>query len=338
MKMTMSQLRLSYSMHEMYETLDLNAFGDAMVDINVTPVMPPPPPEEEEEAASDVGYISSVGDRLSATTAMRSIEVTIGGGSTMRKSVSMASLPSEAERKKNFSLLTMVPDMHTVEENDEDDEESMGDDDCCLDNCLDKPVRRTKKCNDPKAIQGGSLRSSLKSSLPSSTSITSDVSEEASQQSMKRNVSFSNLEIRSYSVTLGNHPTLNGPPISLDWKYDPQATQVHDVEEYEQHRSVTPANPTPSNPRRSKNELFIQPFDRQYLLMRDAGFSRVQIKNATEEAQRAAKERQKSAKSRRRLSLDDMLEKASDKYLSWQQQSQLLLLHRQKYLDNTRAR
>ena len=177
MKMTMSQLRLSYSMHEMYETLDLNAFGDAMVDINVTPVMPPPPPEEEEEAASDVGYIFSVGDRLSATTAMRSIEVTIGGGSTMRKSVSMASLPSEAERKKNFSLLTMVPDMHTVEEDEEDDEESMGgnvDDD---DWCLDKPVRRMKKYNDdPKdmtnsanrrpsrrAIPEGSLKSSLKS-------------------------------------------------------------------------------------------------------------------------------------------------------------------------------
>ena len=328
MKMTMSQLRLSYSMHEMYETLDLNAFGDAMVDINVTPVMPPPPPEEEEEAASDVGYISSVGDRLSATTAMRSIEVTIGGGSTMRKSMSMASLPSEAERKKNFSLLTMVPDMHTVEEDEEDDEESMGgnvDDD---DWCLDKPVRRTKKYNDdPKdmtnsanrrpsrrAIPEGSLKSSLKST---------DLSEESSQQqSMKRNVSFSNLEIRSYDVTLGNHPTLRGPPISLDWKYDPQATKVHDVEEYEQHRCVTPDNPTPSNPRRTKNELFIHPSHRQYLLMRDAGFSRVQIKNATEEAQRAAKERQKTAKTakrrRRRLSLDDMLEKASGKFLSWQ--------------------
>lgn len=108
---------------------------------------------------------------------------------------------------------------------------------------------------------------------------------------MKRNVSFSNLEISSYVVTLGDSPTLHGPPISLDWKYDPQV-QVHDIDQYEQHRSFTPDNPSSSNPRRAKDELFISPSHRQYLLMRDAGVSRMQIKLATEEALRAAKERQ----------------------------------------------
>ena len=43
--------------------------------------------------------------------------------------------------------------------------------------------------------------------------------------------------------------------------------------------------------------------------MRDAGFSRMQIKAATEEAQRAAEEREKGAK--RSIRLDEMKEKAS---------------------------
>ena len=43
--------------------------------------------------------------------------------------------------------------------------------------------------------------------------------------------------------------------------------------------------------------------------MRDAGFSRMQIKAATEEAQRAAEEREKGAK--RSIRLDEMKKKAS---------------------------
>jgi hypothetical protein len=243
--------------------------------------------------------------------------------------MSMASLPSEEERqRKSFSLLAMVPDIHTIASiEEEEDEENMvanaavtakppqHDEEPYVvqaktmkgtDQNNSDLINTTNRRRSRRASQGP-LRSSLKSS---STSITSHLSE-SSQHSMKRNVSFSNLEIRSYGVTLGDTPTLTGPPISLDWKYDPQATQVHDIDQYEQHRSVTPDNPTPSNPRRTKDELFIHPSHRQYLLMRDAGFSRMQIMLATEEAQRAAKERQKSAK--RRLSLYVMLEKAKHK-------------------------
>ena len=137
---------------------------------------------------------------------------------------------------------------------------------------------------------------------------------------MKRNVSFSSLEMRFYNITLGNTPTLDGAPISLDWEYDPSETVNIDIDSYEQDRCVTPDNPDPQNPRRSKGELYMLPSHRQYLLMRECGYSRMQIENAIQEARYDARQREKSAKKMmgtkgkrlmRRLSLDEMLEKAT---------------------------
>ena len=327
---------LSRSMHEMYEIPDLNAYADAMEDMNGKTVTPPP----GEAGDDDFTFIddeSSPPRSVGAAKSTRPIQGRAGGSSMLRRSMSMARLPSEVERQqKSFSLLTMVPDMHSTAIEEEEDEENAGDndavpDDVSLDKSLYKgqqlEVRPTK--NDltnsanrrpsRRVSQGGPLKSSLKPSLRTSqTSIASNLSEDSSQHSMKRNVSFSNLEIRSYGVTLGDCPTLSGPPISLDYKDDPQ-TQVHDVEIYEQLRSVTPENPSPLNPRRYGDELFIHPSRRQYLLMRDAGFSRMQIKQATEEAQRAAMERKKGAK--RSVRLDEMLEKANSRFRVWQKKS-----------------
>ena len=40
---------------------------------------------------------------------------------------------------------------------------------------------------------------------------------------MKRNVSFSHLQVREYAITLGDNPSVSsGPPVTLDWSYDPQ--------------------------------------------------------------------------------------------------------------------
>ncbi len=320
--MSRTRSHLSRSMHEMYEIPDLNAYADAIEGMNDKTASPPP------EEDGDFMFIDVSSDRPAVRT-RRPSRVTTGSSSRLSKSMSTARLPSEVDRqRKSFSLLTMAPDIHSAAiEEEEDEEEDMTDDvldlkDVCLDKSLYKgqrlDVRPTTK-NDltNSANRRPSRRtlhvgpkSSLKSSLKTSqTSIASNLSDESSQQSMKRNVSFSNLEIRSYGVTLGDAPNLSGPPISLDWNYDPQATQVHDIENYEQLRSITADNPTPLNPRRKGEELFILPSRRQYLLMRDAGFTRMQIKYATEDAQRAAKEREKGAK--RSVRLDEMLEKAN---------------------------
>ena len=157
------------------------------------------------------------------------------------------------------------------------------------------------------ANSGMPLRSSMKgsnnnlrSSFKSSTSFESDNSLglDPSQHSnnninaaarMKRNVSFSSLEIRSYNVTLGDAPTSYGPPVSLDWEYDPAATAEYDLETYEEYR-------TDSAPRRNRQQMLMPPMHRQYLLMREAGFTKGEIQVAMEEAKKVARNREKTKK------------------------------------------
>ena len=213
----------------------------------------------------------------------------------------------------------------TIEEEEEEEEEETRAKDTNMhkDVCLDKTLYNGERMNvtvrptedvtnsanrrpSRRVSQSGPLKSSLRTSQTVASVVSDDVDE--SEHSMKRNVSFSSLEIRSYGMTLGPNPSSSGPPISLDYS-NHKSTEDHHIESYEQLRSVTPENPEPENPRRYKGELFLLPSQRHYLLMRDAGFSRMQIKAATEEAQRAAEEREKGAK--RSIRLDEMREKAS---------------------------
>jgi hypothetical protein len=119
-----------------------------------------------------------------------------------------------------------------------------------------------------------------------------------STDTLKRNVSFTNLEIRSYNITAGDAPTPNGVPLSLDWEYDPEATQTIDVDTYETHRGA----------RRLKHEMYVPNQYRVYLLMRDAGLSRRQIKMSIDESQRAFKNRQKTAKNLKMQPVEEALE------------------------------
>eukprot|EP00804_Cyclotella_cryptica_P014464 CCRYP_004798-RA/>CCRYP_004798-RA protein AED:0.12 eAED:0.12 QI:0/-1/0/1/-1/1/1/0/389 len=119
-----------------------------------------------------------------------------------------------------------------------------------------------------------------------------------------RNVSFSSLEIRSYNVTLGDAPTSNGPAISLDWEYDPQSTVIQ-IDDYENERIST---------RRSKHEMLMPPSYRQYLLMREAGFSRGEIQRAVDQARRIAKERDRTRRNLALQPVEEALETARKKF------------------------
>ncbi len=347
-------------MHEMYEIDDLKSFDDAMGDINSSmPNLLAPRPSSPSSSTSSSDSLNWLKHTPFENGSDNSSS---DGGGGMRRCTSMAVLPSDVERqKKTFSLLALVtPDIHTEETEDDLDPSIMhalptatgklfldessrggtvGSSNCSSSNgAIRSPSPSpgeedvTNSANRrPSRRSQGPLESSLKRSTTSTASsklasVQSGEEEEevssSNANAMKRNVSFSSLEIRSYNITLGNAPTLSGAPISLDWEYDPSETVNIDIDSYEQYRCVTPHNPDPQNPRRSKGELYMLPSHRQYLLMRECGYSRMQIEKAIQEARYAARQREKSAKKimmmgtkgkrlMRRLSLDEMLEKAT---------------------------
>jgi len=118
-------------------------------------------------------------------------------------------------------------------------------------------------------------RSSLKKS--SSTIALREKGNGSPGNFMKRNVSFNKIEIREYSMTLGDHPDCslkNGPPISLGWEYHNSAHMG--VEEYEETRQ----------PRRTKQEMVLSCYVRQTILMNRDGFSQKELKKASTDAKK----------------------------------------------------
>jgi hypothetical protein len=94
----------------------------------------------------------------------------------------------------------------------------------------------------------------------------------------------------SSSITLGDAPTPNGPPVSLAWEYDPAATEEHDVDVYERHRTSELGR------RRSRGELLMPAEFRRRLLLREGGCTTREIREAVEEARRAARRRERTAR------------------------------------------
>ena len=97
---------------------------------------------------------------------------------------------------------------------------------------------------------------------------------------LKRTVSFSNLEIREYSIALSDHPGCSfGPPVQLSWEY--KTEHVVPVDSYEQTRS----------PRRDPQQLVLSHFDRRFLLLKQAGYTNTEIKEVMKEVARVKQER-----------------------------------------------
>jgi hypothetical protein len=101
-----------------------------------------------------------------------------------------------------------------------------------------------------------------------------------SMSSLKRNVSFHQLEIREYSVALSDHPSCSyGPPVQLGWDYRDRAAIP--VETYEAHRP----------PRRATHEMILSYNLRRYLLLQRAGYTTTEIRAAMREVERVKRER-----------------------------------------------
>jgi len=195
----------------------------------------------------------------------------------MRRVMSVASLPTQSVQN---CVSSMIPAFHTIAEEEDDAEEK--------DQSAEMDDGDTKEDEMLIARRGSASSSAprpLTSSMKKDSTNSFDKSTASGSTGMKRNVSFSSLEIRSYSVTLGDHPCSSGPAMTLDWDYDEKETAVVCVEKYEANRV----------PRRRKSEMHMTFGHRQYILMRESGFTRAEIKIAMVEAQRVQKQRRKTA-------------------------------------------
>ena len=111
-----------------------------------------------------------------------------------------------------------------------------------------------------------------------------------------RSVVFGNLEIREYARTIGCNPSVSGgPPVGLDWSYDPDHLTL-DLEEYESNRG----------PRRSYAEMAMPRSVRTQILTEEWRVTRPEMASAIRDANRIKQSRRRTVNN-----LDTPLEKAS---------------------------
>ena len=90
------------------------------------------------------------------------------------------------------------------------------------------------------------------------------------KKQMKRSISFSNLQVREYDLTIGDNPSVSyGPPVQLSWQYS--ESKAIEIEEYETEKQLDR-----SLGRRSKRVENISWAKREALLKRQ-GFSQDDI-------------------------------------------------------------
>lgn len=91
-----------------------------------------------------------------------------------------------------------------------------------------------------------------------------------------KRVGFANVQVREYSVTIGDHPCCTmGCPLSLDWDY--AAESVTPLDRYEAQRPQ----------RRSRHDLRTTAAQRMQILSEDGGVSDGELRRATRKLHRA---------------------------------------------------
>ena len=90
-------------------------------------------------------------------------------------------------------------------------------------------------------------------------------------------VQFANIEVRSYSITIGDHPCCTiGCPITLDWEYKTEDTVS--IQEYE---TLKYGNGNDATLNKKMNEFRISPEERVELLLQSSSLSELEIRRAS---------------------------------------------------------
>ena len=144
------------------------------------------------------------------------------------------------------------------------------------DRSISLPVERTQYSSSSTTTLGPK-RPSLKK-----ISSIGNFPKSQSDASLKRSVSFGKLNIRKYNVAISDHPSCSyGPPVQLSWDFDKSKEEEIPLESYEQARQ----------PRRQPNDLVLSYYDRRYLLIKQGGYSKREVKEAVKEVERVKRER-----------------------------------------------
>ena len=102
-----------------------------------------------------------------------------------------------------------------------------------------------------------------------------------------KSVQFSIIEIRDYSLCLGDHPDVNrGAPVSLDWEY--KSEQSFDLKEYEQI--------TFGKEKKTHQEMICLAYEREYTL-RKLGYSKEEIMTRSKSVKKDRKKRSQTRRS-----------------------------------------
>lgn len=127
--------------------------------------------------------------------------------------------------------------------------------------------------------------------------ISQPVLQSCAPNTASSSVRFDSVEFREYRRSLSDSAaTSSGPPIGIDWKYDPKDTVLVDLDQYEFDRAGV---------RRSKGEFTIPPVVRETML-REMGYSRYEIALATKSVRN---ERELRIKSIERQNFDPLMER-----------------------------
>ena len=144
--------------------------------------------------------------------------------------------------------------------------------------------------------QDSSNNKPKKSAIKNSTCIFSSMSKNILTEKMgdqsprsiiKKKVSFSNLEIRTYNIVIGDNPGTSistGIPISLCWEYDERNVITHDLDTFESLKTS----------RKSSRQLYISQPTREWMVSGVNGFTIEEINEALKDVVKVRRQRKKT--------------------------------------------
>mmetsp|Transcript_5229 Transcript_5229/g.6392 ORF Transcript_5229/g.6392 Transcript_5229/m.6392 type:complete len:456 (-) Transcript_5229:431-1798(-) len=121
------------------------------------------------------------------------------------------------------------------------------------------------------------------------------------KEKMKRNVSFSDIKITEFDMTLGDNPCCRfGPPVQLAW--ESSGEENYNIDVYEEFRIP-----------RSKEQLVMPSDLRMRLLATDAGYSLQELREAIKQGNKTKRQRQWTVSTLALSQLENVAESSSRK-------------------------